>query len=489
MKRVAFLSILIVLLTTLVLPGSIPVEAQSAPTWNSVIAYFNPNPGPVSPPEELSVVLYKEDGTPIYLDFGGDDGSIPMLPYQSGTLLLGQIVTDAEFKGSAMVSATVPIMAVYKRVANNNEPYSPILYTSFDISQAGQGKVFIPSVRRLTAYDTQIGIQNVESLAVELDISIYDLAGTQIHSVAASIPPLTSFIFKMSSYPEQIPIPFEGSLVVRSRLAGTSVAARVVAAVQEIQSGGRRAFAYEGLAGNDTFLFMPTAACQAGETALTTAFTVQNTGAIPTNVHVDYINVEGDMIANSHTATIAPYASFIFDACGEEVLEATQGQEMSAVIFSDGENIAAVGKLESNDGLMTAFTGQPMEGLSSGGVYRVVLPYVEWATRANGFQTTISVMNASAKPAQNVRALYFGNKGDSPVAIHNLGTTANSLLPYTRRTTSPVAARAVEGRGFNGAVILESDQPIVALARVVRTVDVNGYKTLGEDYNGIPYIP
>jgi hypothetical protein len=49
MKRVAFLSILIVLLTTLVLPGSNPVEAQSAPTWNSVIAYFNPNPGPAQP--------------------------------------------------------------------------------------------------------------------------------------------------------------------------------------------------------------------------------------------------------------------------------------------------------------------------------------------------------------------------------------------------------------------------------------------------------
>jgi hypothetical protein len=47
-----------------------------------------------------------------------------------------------------MVSATVPIMAVYKKVANNNEPYSPILYTSFDIGHAGQGDLFIPSVRR-----------------------------------------------------------------------------------------------------------------------------------------------------------------------------------------------------------------------------------------------------------------------------------------------------------------------------------------------------
>jgi hypothetical protein len=128
-----------------------------------------------------------------------------------------------------------------------------------------------------------------------------------------------------------------------------------------------------------------------------------------------------------------------------------------------------------------------MYGGSSG--YRLVLPYVEWATRASGFQTTISVMNASGNPAQNVKAYYYANKGSKHVAEHNISSADSPLLPWTRRTTSPVAARAVEGRGFNGAVILESDQPIVALARVVRTVDVNGYKTLGEDYNAIPYNP
>jgi hypothetical protein len=491
MKRVAFLSLLIVLLTTVVLAGSVPAEAQSMPTWNSVIAYFNPNPGPISPPEELSVVLYKDDGTQ---DFSENSTStIPMLPFQSGTLLLGTVTIEPDFKGSAMLSSTVPIMAVYKRVASDNEAYSPILYTSFDINQAGQGIIFIPSVRRLADYDTQVGIQNAESLPIDLEITVYDQNGDVAYvdhtDPDLPIPSLTSYIFKMSSFGQQIAVPFEGSLVIRSRLAGTSVSARIVAAVQEIQAGGRRAFAYEGLTGIDHYIFMPTAACLSGETSQSTVFTVQNTGAAPTDIHVDYYDESGELVANSSTVTTAPYASATFDACSAEVLEFTQGKEMSAVVVSDEQKIAVVGKLESSAGLMTAYTGQPMEGHDSSGIFRVVLPYVEWSTRANGFQTTISVMNTSGAPAQNVKAYYYANKGSSPVATHNIGTASNPLMHYARRTTSPVAARAVEGRGFNGAVIIESDRPIVALARVVRTVDINGYQILGEDYNGIPYNP
>jgi len=490
MKRVAFPIMVLVLLITLALPGSIPAAAQTSPTWNSVIAYFNPNPGPTSPPEELSVVLYRDNGEQIDLDFGGVNGAVPMLPYQSGTLLLGQLNGDAGFQGSAMVSATVPIMAVFKRAASDSEAYSPILYTSFDISQAGQGVVYVPSVRRLPAYDTQVGIQNVESLPVDLEITIYDTAGAVVHTVASeNLTPLTAFIFKMSSYADQIPVPFEGSLVVRARLAGTPVAARIVAAVQEMQMGGRRAFAYEGLSDADHFIFMPAAACQAGETAQTTAFTVQNTGAGAADVYVDYYDERGDLVAASAPLSVPPYAAATFNACAEDVLEFTQGKDMSAVIVSPEHKVVAIGRLESSDGLMTAYTGQPMEGLATGGAFRVVLPYVEWSTRANGFRTTIYVMNVSPEPALNVKAYYYANKDGIPVAVHNLGTPSDPLLNYTRRSTSPSAARAVEGRGFNGAVILESDRPIVALARVVRSVDISGYKTLGEDYNGIPYNP
>ncbi|MEN4100653.1 MAG: hypothetical protein ROW52_12075 [Anaerolineaceae bacterium] len=490
MTRVIIPLIMLVLLMTLGLAGSTPVAAQTAPTWNSVIAYFNPNPGPLSPPEELSIVLYREDGSLIDLDFGGVNGAIPMLPYQSGTLLLGQLPGDPSFQGSAVVSASIPIMAVYKRAASHNEAYSPILYTTFDISQAGQGVIYVPSVRRLPAYDTQVGIQNVESLPIDLEITIYDAAGAAVHTAAAeNIAPLTAFIFKMSSADGQIAVPFEGSLIARARLAGSSAAARIVAAVQEIQVGGRRAFAYEGLSAPDYFIFIPSAACQAGETAQTTTLTVQNTGASPSNIHVDYYDTHGELIAASAVVSVPAYASAAFDACGEDVLAATQGKEMSAVVVSESHQVAVIGRLESSDGLMTAFTGQPMAGQASAGIFRVALPYVEWSTRPNGFRTTILVMNVSGDPAVNVSASYYANAGGRPLAVHRLATASDPLLPYTRRATSPVAARAVEGRGFNGAVILESDQPIVALARVVRTVDISGYQTLGEDYNGIPLYP
>jgi hypothetical protein len=80
---------------------------------------------------------------------------------------------------------------------------------------------------------------------------------------------------------------------------------------------------------------MPTAACQAGETALSTSYVrCKIPGPVPTDVHIDFMSAAGEMIGNSGIRlAIAPYASHTFDTCGEDVLEFTQGQDMSAVII------------------------------------------------------------------------------------------------------------------------------------------------------------
>lgn len=485
MKRAVILAIFLALLSTLALPGSIPAEASGPPTWTSIVAYFNPNPGPPDSVEELGVAVYRsEESPPLGLPQG-----VSMRPFQSGVLLIGQIIQEPGFKGSAVISSSVPVVAVYKQAPADNIPYSPILYTSFDMSQTGQGKVYIPSLQRSAAYDSQIGVQNVEGGPVLLSLRFYGADGNVIDGGTVSVPANRSYVFKASDYFSE---DFNGSAIIEGQLESTGLMARLVAAVQEVQGGGRRAYAFEGVASGSTELVMPSAGCQAGETLMTSSYTVQNVGGDATDISVSYYYYDdnGELQSVATTAGgVEPGFSAAFSPCDEEVAEELTGRNLTAIIRSTGENIAAVCRLSANNGLMTAFLGQPIPA-SGAGVFRLLLPYVEWSPREGGIHTELLVMNPTDSPADDVRVIYYARSG-SVAATHVLGAAGGEgpLPPYTVRTSNPSAMRIVGARGFAGAAIIESSQPVVALARVTRSVDVDGYTLLGDDYNAIPNNP
>ncbi len=485
MKRAVILAVFIALLSTLALPGSLPAEASAVPTWTSIVAYFNPNPAPPEGADELGIVVYSEsDGKPLSLP-----QDVQMAPYQSGTLLIGKIIGEQGFKGSAVISSSARVAAVYKQVPSDNTPYSPIVYTSFDASQAGPGKIFVPGIQRTAAYDLEIGVQNIESAPAVMTLHFYNEEGSPAvpSPDPVTVPANRSYVFKASDY---IPDEFYGSVVIESQLEITGLPARLVAAVQEIQGGGRRAYAYEAVSTGSSQLLMPAAGCQAGDTQQTSIYAVQNLGGNPTDVYVEYFYYDENhelRALSSAPKTIQPSFSARFSPCDEDVAGELTGVEgMTAVIHSGTENIAAVCRLNANDGLMTAFLGQSAP--ASAGEFVTLLPYVEWSTAEDGIHTEILVMNPNDLDADDVIITYYNRKGEI-AAEHFIGSTGGEgpLPAHSVRTSSPNSQRIIGKRGFTGAVVIRSSVPIIALARVTRFVDIDGFTILGDDYNGIPY--
>ena len=188
---------------------------------------------------------------------------IPISAHSSGTLLVGSILKDPEFQGSAVVSATVPILAVYKQSASGSEPYSPVLYNSFAMTESGQ-YAYLPSVQLNTAYNTQVGIQNLLGSVVTLDLELIDSEDpgvTYSPGSVVTIQPQSSYIFNVSDLVGGGN--FTGSMVASAEVLGQpGTPGKIVAVAKDVQGGGRRAYAYEGVAGGSTDVYLPTAMCQ-----------------------------------------------------------------------------------------------------------------------------------------------------------------------------------------------------------------------------------
>jgi len=67
-----------------------------------------------------------------------------------------------------------------------------------------------------------------------------------------------------------------------------------------------------------------------------------------------------------------------------------------------------------------------------------------------------------------------------------------SPLPqYIKANTNPAAAGALDAGGdfgvspYGGAIEIESDQPVVVVVRIAKSVSLGSITMLGEDYNGI----
>jgi hypothetical protein len=496
MRRVGF-AVLVSVLAAGLAAGAALGGPLAQPTWSSIIAWFNPTSS--ADDTGLSVVYFRDDGTSI------PSAPIEVKAHSSGTLYIGSILHNQDFEGSAVLSANMPVLAVYKQVAGAREAYSPILYNSFDLDMAGS-TYYLPFVQRERDFNSQIGIQNVEPVNIDVKLTFYDsLSGNSfVYQPDADewyeIPPQSTWIFRLSDIDhEEMNNGFSGAVVISGRLTDEPVTpGRVVAVVKDMQAAGRRAYAYEGVNGGEDTIFLPSAFCEVGSNKMTTRYVVQNLHASEAaSVSIVFYDGENGNTADP-LATLGPVSinagyNAIFDACDSSVADAIRGKKVSAVATSaGGQPLGAVGNVISDDGLLTAFTALRMQTVADGeGIYRMVFPYVEWSTSKKGYRTTITVMNLGGANAVNMRADYYGNDG-SPISVDfPMATDTSPLLPYAIRNSSAVISRAVDmsSNGFTGAVIISSDQPIAAVAHVERAVDVDDYATLGEDYSGIPYVP
>jgi hypothetical protein len=466
-------------------------SAASA-TWSSNIIYFNLSNIPLDSksqpiPKNLTVA-FNGNGTSI------NQNDTISYPDYSNTILAGSI--GKSFAGSAVISAEVPVVAVYKQVASSSNPYSPILYTSFSADQAGNGTFYVPSVQRSSTYVSQIGVQNIE--AVDLNISLTFINNPKVGSNYSTTTPTlvksqNSWVFKLSDL-AGFPMKFDGSLVITAApsVPGSSATSYIVAVVQEVQSNGRAAYAYEGAASGAGTIYMPSAMCNAGKTQQTTYYAIQNVGSAAGTATITYYDGLGKPVGAQMVTDPIPVNSKVsVTTCDPLVKAATSGKTvMSAVIT--GASLVAMGKVQSKDGLMTAFLGssQPPATAQPDKQYHVALPYVEWSNSTLGFRSYIAVMNASGTPATNIILNYYRRNGkDAPILAPMHLATGNTPLPAnTKRTSEPdqVPGALDKSKSFIGAVEVISDQPVVVIVRVQRGVSgIPGITTLGEDYSGI----
>ena len=481
MNRSACLVLAVVLILTISLPGSAKSPA-AAPTWNSIIYYYNP-----STAGKLTA-SFIGSGTTTPPDVNQDVAANGF-----GQIMVG---STGDFKGAAMLSADVPLAAVYKQSDAGNGAYAPVLYSSFDASQAGtSGKFYVPSVVHQGYYVSKIGIQNVETEDVSLGLDFYD--GTTGLKVNTSMPPITvaaegSFVFEMTD----VDVPgigssFNGSLVITATKVAGGGNARVVAAVEELQSQGQRSYAFEGSGNPAPIVYMPSAACRYTTKLLTSYFAVQNAGSTDATITVTYYSSAGVVLATHAAGTVKPGAKISINTCDAKVYAKMNGKFGTAVITST-QPVVVVGKVNSNDGLATAYLGQ------SAGSNRVLLPYVVFDKKVKGSisltTTQIIIMNVSATAASSVKVNFYYKVTDVSYKFQTttLATATTTLKKFGVISTLPkVSGAALDGNGnYLGAVEVVTNQPVVVLARVTQTVTgVPGITTLGEDYGGIPAMP
>ena len=481
MKRISFLLLAVVFILTLSLPGAALADSSS-PTWNSIIYYYNPlaNSG------TIGVTFTGTGAVP------GDQLGIPVPAHGFGSVLVG---STGDFKGAATLSADIPLVAVYKQYDFNQGPYAPVLYSSFDATQASvSGSFYVPSVVHAGYYVSKVGIQNVENETVDLTLHFYDANGIEktgsTFPLTKTIDPQGSWIFQILDDADDVPgigSSFDGSLVIQAVMdSDHTTPARVVAAVEDLQSQGQRSYAYEGSSNTATTFYMPYANCHYSTNQQSSTFYVQNAGSANATINVFYYTTGGAGITYyTPAAKVPPGARMAVSACDPKVYAAMNGKNGTARITSD-QPLVVIGKMSSTDGLSTAFLGQPSGGTD------VLLPYVEYNKLSSGLRATLNIMNVGASPAKNVSINFWYQKADKSFAAQTLviATSSAPLAKYGKFSTIPkVSGAALDSNGnYLGAAEVISDQPVVVVARMTQSVTgVPGITTLGEDYTGVPF--
>ncbi len=479
MKRAVLLLPVLLLIAALVLPGS-ALAQRVTPTWNSAIYYYNPTFPDVG---HVQAVFTGEGSVP-----PAEPKDIP--PHGFGRFLIG---STGDYQGSAVLSADVPLAAVYKQFDVNGNAFAPLLYSSFDVSQAGDnGFFYVPTVMRSGSYTSRIGVQNVELVSVNIAIRFYDRSGNLKATLNRSLSSGdngSSYIFTIT--PAVLPdlgTSFDGSMVIRAtKDDGSGDPAKVVAAVEEIMSTGQRSYAFEGSGVPAAKVFMPAAMCNYGTGRQTSYFAVQNAGSAPAPIEVRYYSSSGALLALHKAGSVAPNAKMSITSCDAKVYARFNGK-MGTAVISSTQPIVAVGKVTGRDGLSTAYLGQVS------GAQVVLLPYLEWSKLDSDPRTTISIMNISNAPAANLKVRFYYDAGGNAFSYQerSLATSSKPLAKMGKISLEPtVSGAALDANGnYIGAAEVISDVPVAVLVRVTQKISgVPGVTLLGEDYIGMPYNP
>jgi hypothetical protein len=475
MKRKLFLLVAFVFLFGVFAMTTRSAHAQSATNapWTSSITYYTP-----SPTGATAVISYYAEGSATAVDVVNRT----LAPHAAGSIFIGATAVPAGFQGGAVISSSETVVATGVLFASGAEAgnYGRMLYSGFSESKAA-ANFFVPTVLyKAFGTTSALGIQNIESTSNTVTVKLYAAGATTPTSTKVyNIPAQSSQVVSASEL--SLSPGFSGSATIQ----GTG---RVVAVAQETQDSGRAAYAFEGVAAGANKVYMASMLCNAfgGSTSF---YAIQNASlSTAALVKIDFYNTSGTLVGTMPNTNINAGAKISVNPCNNGVAAGTSG---SAVITSLAPNqtpIIAVGKVSAPNGLLAAFVGE------AAGSTSVAAPYIRWsANPSSDFRANVAIMNVGTAAATNVTATYYDANGN-PTTV-TLASSGNPLNQFIKVNTNASTAGALDNNGnfgispVGGAVEINSDQPVVVVVRLSRTVSLGTTTTFAEDYNATSITP
>jgi hypothetical protein len=475
MKRsIPFLTFLVLLISLLIPIGAF-AQGTSGLDWTSAIYYQNTD----SAAGTIDIDFY--DGT-----VKTSASSIPVNGFASGKLLVGSVGGLAtDFAGSAVLSANVPIAAVYLEWAQGADETvnSRSIYAGFNSSQAAT-VFYIPTVLKKAFsgdFSTLVGIQNTGGTSTNVTLEFLAAGSpTATYSYTVAIEPQASHIFSTNDIADvDLPQEFSGSLKI------TSDTQPVVATARETQDVGTAAYAFEGVSSGSSTVYVPTSLCDysSGGRVFRSFLAVQAIGGDATGISITHYDRDSPATYVDNVGDLTDGNKLSRNPCVHA--SAPSGFIGSAAVTTASGDVVVIIKVVSRE-TTTSNTRTAYIGVPASSTTKYALPFVTRnADAAAGFRSFIAVQNISGGDATDIVATYYNPDG-SVAAVATLADGGSPLGDKMKVNTNPNSAGAVDVDGnFDGSVIITSDVAVAITVRNQIEADPPHYQ-FGEDYTGIP---
>lgn len=483
-KHILHLMAVVLILSMLAIP--LPAKAVGYGTqFSTAVTYMNVG----SQNADITFQFYAEGANSVTQSYA----VAQLAPNAAASLSVGTVFTTT-FKGSAIMVSSQPLVATMVQLpqgvtAVKNRPLA-------NGQSSGASPLLIATIlKNKFAANSILSVQNAGSTSADVTVNfIASTDGSNYNPPVFTLAPGAAKYFDMGTI-SQVGSVFNGS-------ARVSSTAPLVATVLELSTNKNVVYAYQGVPGGATTLYMPSALCNFTGQKQTSFYAIQNTSTttstdITTRFTGTALGVPVDVTLDS--VTIPPGAKApTVSGCGDAANSIPDNFIGSAVITSDAQPIIGIGKVVGTGVFATAH-----EGTATGSRW-LALPYVRYTdlwykynSNPNVQRTAIAVQNigGSTLAAGSVLVEFVGPTGNV------LGTYTNpeALDPGEKFSFSPKTAGLPEfgyvpngttGKPVSyggGAIVTGPDgSSLAALARVSSNTTAGD---VAEDYNGIPFTP
>lgn len=480
--KLKLFSLLVVVAMLVGLFGSAtPVKAVGYGTsFSTAVTYMN-----VGNAEAIiSVDFYSENATSVTRSY-----NVANLPAgAAASLSIGSVFTSA-FKGSAVINSNQPLVATMVQLPQGNTTVkNRTLSNGFS---SGSTKVLVATaLKQKFNGNSIISVQNAGNAAANVSVAFTATTDGNSHTYTVNLAPGAARYYDLNNLSELGPV-FNGSVTITSSQP-------VVATAMELSTTNDAVYAFEGISGGATTVYMPTAQCKYGASVATTYYAVQATDSAA-NVSVRFLGTaNGTNIDKTINYGSVPAGEKVSVAgCGVQG-NAINSNFLGSAVITASAPVVSIGKIQG-EGPTINFAAAHL-GASSGSA-RLAAPYVRFTNQFYQPSQTITVQRAyiaiqnvgSSALAANSVTISFRNAAGQ---VQGSTTNKTSIAPGGKFSVTAADAGVPEfgyttgangqPSNYGGGAIIQgpSGSQLTAIVRV-QTITSNGTE-VAEDYNAVP---